>query len=145
MASGITNLGKQRYLEWALGRVAKPASYFLHLITSAGAPTVDTATTAGLTQASNMGTAITVATNATDHDASGKDDGTDYGYVQRKDVAFTASGGDCTGRYVIATNNATWGSITEVYEFWDLGSDKTFSNGQSLTLTNLETQITPPA
>lgn len=140
--AGMTNLGKQRILEWAFGRVAEPTSVYLHLITDATAPAADDADVSTLTQASNMGTAVTINTDNTDFDASSKDDGTDKGYIQIKDAVFTASGGDCTSRYTVMVDNATWGSISELYAYWDHGSNKTISDTQTLTLQNLELDIT---
>lgn len=63
--------------------------------------------------------------------------------VQIKDVSWTASGGSIPSsgsgaRYAVLTDdNATVGN-REVLAYWDLTSDRTVSDGQTLTLQDLE-------
>jgi hypothetical protein len=85
--------------------------------------------------------------DATDFDVITEDDTNDWGRVQVKDLVWTASGGPIPAsgdgaRYAIFTDdNGTIGS-REVYAYWDLTSDRTVSDGQTLTLQDCELRIT---
>ena len=142
--AGLTNFGKQRILEHAFGVDATPlTAMYLPLITNAWTQNPDQNDATGMTQASNHPAAgTTVNFNNTDFDVSGEDDSGDWGRVQIADKGLTASGGTMTGRYVILADNATFGSITEVWAYWDLTQDEAVSDGQTLTLQNLEIRLT---
>ena len=61
---------------------------------------------------------------------------------QVEDVVITASGGDITCTYAVLTDdNVTEGS-REVYAFFDLAGSKTVSNGQTITLQDMQATIT---
>ncbi len=151
MASGITNKGKYKLLDWVFRGTALPTNFYVALITSAVAPTVDTNTFSELTEiaAGNGYTAggISLTKNSTDFDTLTEDDSGDKGLVQIKDLVWTASGGTLPGsgdgaRYAILTDdNATQGSRL-VIAWWDLVSDRSVSTGQTLTLQNCELDLT---
>lgn len=151
MASGWTNKGKAHVLGIPFRNATEKTNYYVALVTSATAPTADTNTLSDLTQiaAGNGYTTggFQLTPNATDFDVLTEDDGADTGYIQIKDVTWTASGGSIPAsgsgaRYaVLIDDNATVGS-REVYAWWDLTSDRSVSDTQTLTLQNLQLTIT---
>lgn len=148
--AGFTNKGKYRLLEWALRGGTIPTTFYVALFTSAAAPTADTNTKSQLTEIANGNGYTTgglaVNNDSTDFDTLTEDDGADRGYIQIKDLVWTASGGSLPAsgsgaRYACLTDdNATQGS-REILFFWDLGADYSVSSGQTLTLQNLEIRI----
>jgi hypothetical protein len=73
-------------------------------------------------------------------------DAGDQALIQIKDLVWTASGGNLPAsgdgaRYAVLTDdNATQGD-RECYFYWDLVSDRTVSDTQTLTLEDCEIQI----
>ena len=151
MASGITNRGKYKLLDWTFRGTALPTNFYVALVTSAATPTVDTNTLSELTEIAtgNGYTAggISLTKNSTDFDTLTEDDASDLGKVQIKDLAWTASGGALPAsgngaRYAVLTDdNATQGSRL-VLAWWDLVSDRSVSSGQPLTLQDCELRLT---
>lgn len=151
MASGVTNKGKYNMLGGYWRGVAEPTNFYIRLITAAVVPTVDTNTASELTQiaAGNGYTAggISLTPGATDFDVFTEDDTNDRALIQVKDMVWTASGGSIPASgdgasYAVATDdNATDGS-REILAFWDLTSARTVSDGQTLTLQDLEIRLT---
>ena len=151
MASGITNRGKFKLLDWSFRGTALPTNYYVALCTSAVSPTVDTNTFSELTEiaAGNGYTAggISLTKNSTDFDVLTEDDSGDKGLIQIKDLVWTASGGTLPtsgngARWAILTDdNATQGSRI-IIAWWDLVSDRSVSVGQPLTLQNCELDLT---
>ena len=151
MASGWTNKGKAHVLGIVFRNVAEKTNYYIALVTSATAPTADTNTLSQLTEIANGNGYTTggyqLTPGSTDFDVLTEDDSGDKGLVQVKDVVWTASGGSIPGsgsgaRYaVLIDDNGTVGS-REVYAWWDLTSDRSVSTGQTLTLQDLELDIT---
>jgi hypothetical protein len=149
--AGWTNKGKAHVLGIVFRNVAEKTNYYVALVTSAAAPGPDTNTLSQLTEiaAGNGYTTggFQLTPGTTDFDSITENDTDDRGEVQIKDVAWTASGGSIPGsgsgaRYAVLTDdNGTVGS-REVYAFWDLTSDRTVSDGQPLTLQNLELRLT---
>ena len=86
---------------------------------------------------------ISLNRDATDFDVLTEDDSGDRGFIQVKNVVWTASGGNLPASgngarwAVLLDDNGTVGS-REVYAYWDLSSDRTVSVGQTLTLIDLE-------
>jgi len=83
---------------------------------------------------------------ATDFDTLTEDDTNDRGLVQVKNVVWTASGGSIPGsgdgaRYAVLTDDNVTVASREVYMYWDLTSDRSVSDGQALTLQDLELRI----
>jgi hypothetical protein len=151
MASGWTNKGKAHVLGIPFRNATEKTNYYVALCTSAGTPTADTNTLGDLTEIA-AGTGYTtggfqLTPNATDFDVLTEDDGADTGFIQIKDVVWTASGGSIPtsgggARWAVLTDdNATVGS-REVYAWFDLSSDRSVSDTQTLTLQNLQLTIT---
>jgi hypothetical protein len=148
--AGWTNKGKMSILDAYFRANGAPTNFYIALVTSAVAPTQDINTLSELTEiaAGNGYTTggFQLTKNATDFDVLNEDDTNDRGDVQIKDVAWTASGGSVPGsgdgaRYAVLTDdNGTIGS-REIYAYWDLTSDRSVSDGQTLTLQNLELRI----
>lgn len=147
---GWTNKGKYRVLEWALRGATRPTNFYVALVTSAAAPDADINTLSQLTEiaAGNGYTSggFELTPNSTDFDTLTEDDGNDRALIQVKDVVWTASSGPIPdsgngARYAVLTDdNGTVGS-REVLAYWDLSSDRTVSDGQTLTLQDLELRI----
>ena len=151
MASGWTNKGKMRTLEAYLRGGTIPTNFYVALVTSAAAPNADTNTLSQLTQIAT-GNGYTdggfqLTPNATDFDVLTEDDTNDRGIIQLKDVAWTASGGPIPAsgggaRYAVLTDdNGTVGS-REILAWFDLTSDRSVSDGQTLTLQDAELRLT---
>lgn len=149
--AGWTNRGKYNVLNMVYRNSAEPTNFYLFLATSAAAPTADTNVKSDLTEVAtgNGYTAggISIARNSTDFDVLTEDDTNDRALIQLKDMVWTASGGNLPGsgsgaRYAILTDdNVTLGS-REVYQFFDLSSDRVVSDTQTLTLQNCEIRLT---
>ena len=151
MASGITNRGKYKLLDWVFRGTALPTNFYVALCTSAATPTAVTNTLSELTEiaAGNGYTAggISLTKNSTDFDTLTEDDSGDLGKVQVKDLTWTASGGSLPAsgngaRWAVLTDdNATQGNRL-VLAWWDLVSDRSVSVGQPLTLQDCELRLT---
>ena len=151
MASGITNRGKYKLLDWVFRASTLPTNFYVALCTSAATPTVDTNTFSELTEiaAGNGYTAggTSLTKNSTDFDVLTEDDTGDLGKIQIKDLTWTASGGSLPGsgngaRWAVLTDdNATQGNRI-VIAWWDLTSDRSVSVGQPLTLQDCELRLT---
>jgi len=151
---GMTNKGKYRLLGWAFRDDTIPTNFYLALVTSASAPGPDTNTLSDLTEIA-AGNGYTtggyqLTPGSTDFDVHTEDDAEDRGLVQVKDVVWTASGGPIPAsgngaRYaVLLDDNATIAN-REVLAYWDLTSDRSVSDGQTLTLQNCEIRLDEPA
>lgn len=143
----VTNRGKYLILSYSFRAATRPTNYYVALVTSAVAPTVDINTLGELTEIA-AGNGYTtggyqLTPGATDFDVLTEDDSGDLAYIQVKDVVWTASSGPIPAsgsgaRYAILTDdNATVGS-RQVLAYWDLSSDRTVSDTQTLTLQNLQ-------
>jgi len=149
--AGFTNRGKYRMLQGWYRAGSVPTTFYMALVTSATAPDVDINTLSQLTEiaAGNGYTSggIAVARNSTDFDVLTEDDTNDRALVQIKDLVWTASGGSLPGsgsgaRHAVLTDdNGTVGS-RDVMQFFSLGSDRTISDTQTLTLQNCEIRLT---
>lgn len=147
--AGWTNKGKYRVLELVRGG-SLPTNFYVALYTSAAAPTADTDTNSDLTAiaAGNGYSAggFSLTPNSTDFDTLTEDDVNDRALLQVKDVTWTASSGPIPAsgndaRYAgLTDDNATVGS-REIWFYWDLGADYGVSDGQDLTLVDLEVRI----
>ncbi len=150
----ITNRGKYLIMGYAFRGATRPTNFYVALVTSATAPTVDTNTLSELTEiaAGNGYTAggYALTPGATDFDSLVENDTNDRSELQIKDVVWTASGGNLPAsgngaRYgVLLTDEATVGN-RQVVAYWDLVSDRVVSTGQPLTLQNLELRLQPAA
>jgi hypothetical protein len=149
--AGITNRGKFNFLGWIFRGVSLPTNFYVALVTSATAPGADINTLGELTEiaAGNDYTTggIQLTKNSTDFDVLTEDDTNDLALVQIKDLVWEANGGNIPAsgdgaRYAVLTDdNGTIGS-REIYAYWDLTSDRTVSDGQTLTLQDCEMDLT---
>ena len=147
--AGITNAGKDYILEVTFRGVTRETNYFLALVTSATAPTYATATLADLTEiADTQGYTeggYSLTPNDTDFDVCEVAD-TDDVKLQIKDVVWTASGGTLPAsgdgaRYAVLLDDHATPASRVVYAYWDLVSDRSVSDGQTLTLQDVELRI----
>ncbi len=148
--AGWTNKGKMRVLQWAFQGLSYPANFYVALCTSATAPTQDTNTLADLTQiATGNGYAdggVSVARDGTDFPDLAEDDTGDKGTLKLKDIVFTATGGPLPAsgngaRYAVLLGPNVTPSAREVLVYWDLMSDRSVSQDQTLTLQDCEIDI----
>lgn len=148
--AGWTNKGKWRVLGWAFRGDTSPTNLYVALVTSATAPGPDINTLGELTQIatgngySDGGYQLTP--NSTDFDVHTEDDTNDRGLIQIKDIVWTASGGNIPAsgsgaRYAVLTDDNVTVASREVLAYWDLESDRTVSDGQTLTLQDCELRI----
>lgn len=152
---GWTNRGKKQVLNIFRDQGASlPATMYVALTLNANAPTVNTNTFTELDEiaAGNGYTAggIQVGLNTTDFDTITQDDANTKAFVQMRDLSWTASGGTIPSsgdgaRYCVITDNNATPANREVWFFQTLTSDRTISNGQQLTLEDLEISISEPA
>lgn len=149
--AGVFNRGKYLLLEEFFLTAGAPTNIFAALVTSATAPVVDHNTLSELTEIT-AGWGYTeggysLNRNGTDFDSLVENDTDDRAEVQAKDIVWTASGGPIPlsgdgARYMVFTDdNATVGN-RQLIAWFDLGSDRSVSDGQSLTIQNAEVRLT---
>lgn len=146
MASGWTDKGIKNVFDIAMRGASAPTTFYLALCTSATTPTKTTNTLGDLTEI-NAGTGYTAGGEAVARSAVGFDVLTEADPVilQLANVSFTASGGSLPtsgsgARWAVLTDdNGTVGS-REVYAWFDLASDRSVSDGQSLIIEDAELQ-----
>ena len=143
--AGFTNKGKAKLLRNFFHSESPPTNLYVYLVTSATAPTADLNTLSQLTEITETGKEVSLALNTTDFDTSvgdSEDDSNDKGVMKIKDCSF--AGAVTNARYAVLTDdNGTEGS-REVYCYWDLGSNRSVSSGQTLTLADLEINLLEP-
>jgi hypothetical protein len=148
--AGWTNRGKYMTLGWIWRAQTIPTNFYVALWTSATAPTADTNLMSDGTEitAGNGYTTggFSMTPGATDYDVWTEDDTNDRGLVQMKDIVWTASGGNIPSagggaRYAVHTDDDVTIANREIYHYFDLTSDRTVSDGQTLTLQNCEIRI----
>lgn len=148
--AGWTNKGKYKALDQLFRKANIPTNLYVALVTSAVAPGADLNTLGELTQiATGNGYSdggYQLAMNATDFDLLSEDDANDRALIRLKDIAWIAAGGSIPAsgsgaRYAILTDdNVTIGS-REVIAYWDLESNRTVSDGQTLALQDCELRL----
>lgn len=153
MVSGVYNEGARTILGIAFQADAVAGTNFkLYLFNNGGTDAVTNKdhnnhtdlTGAGAAEASGGGYGeLTVNRDATDFDVNTFDDTGNWGNVQLKNFAWTASGSSITGIYygVLTDANATEGSRLLIC-FWDLSGPHTIPDGSTITLVDLEIRIT---
>jgi hypothetical protein len=147
MGSGITNKGLASILKSAFQNqtTTPPTAYYLALVTSTAAPTVDTNTWSDLSAneiaAGNGYTANgqSFTANTTDFATLTEDDTNDLGSITLKDVTWAASGGTIPSsgsgaRYLVLMDNNGTPASRIVLAWWDLGVDRSASSGTNLTV-----------
>lgn len=147
----VTNKGKFRIFDWVFrsASITPPTNFYIALVTSAVAPTVDTNSLSALTEIA-AGDGYTaggyqLTKNSTDFDSNVEDDSGDKADIQIKDVVWTATGGSIPisgngARYAVLTNDGTLAN-REVLAYWDLTADRSVSVGQTLTLQDLQIRL----
>ena len=140
-------------LDWVFHAQAMPTNLYVALVTSAVAPTVDINTLGQLTEiAVGNGYATggyQLTPGATDFDVMTEDDTGDKALVQLKDLAWTASGGPIPdsgdgARYAILTDDNGTIANRQVIAAWDLVTDRSCTDGYSITLEDCELQAVEP-
>ena len=146
MANGITTKGMTRMLEatfrklWAGG--STPADYYLALCTDANTPDEDTNTLSDLTEVT-AANGYTSGGEAISDDATGFDyllenDTDNKGQIQIKDITWTATGGTIPDiRWAVLLDDNATPANREVIAWWDLTSNRTILENDSLTLQDL--------
>ena len=151
MAVGWTNRGKYKVLDWVFRNATEVTNFYVALVTSATAPTCDTNLMSDLTEiaAGNGYTSggYQLTPNSTDFDVINEDDTNDLAKIQIKDVVWTASGGSIPdsgngARYAVLTDDNATVANRIIIAYWDLTSDRSVSDGQSLTLQDCELRLT---
>ena len=133
------------------GAAISGSGFAVFLATSAVTPTQDSNVKTDVTEIATgdgySAGGINVARDSTDFDVLTEDDTNDWALVQIKDLVWTASGGPIPAsgngaRWALLTDrNATVGSRL-IIAYFDLVSDRTVSDGQSITLQNIEWRLT---
>ena len=149
--AGFTNRGKYLLLEELFRNPTEVTNFYVILFTSATAPTADSNTVADHTQIAT-GNGYTdggysLTRNSTDFDVLTEDDTADVGFIQIKDVVWTATTGSLPSagggaRYAALTTDEATVSTRQIICWWDLVSDRSVSVGQTLTLQNCELRLT---
>lgn len=148
--AGWTNKGKYSILGFAFVGGTVPTNYYMGLATSAAAPDADTDTWTEMTQITTGNGYTTggysLTPGGTDFDVHTEDDGNDRGFVQIKDIVWTASGGPIPlsgdgARYAVLMDDNATEANREVYGYFDLTSDRSVSDGQTLTLQDCELRL----
>jgi len=150
MASGVTNRGCYTILGEDFRRTTLPTNLYVALCTDAVTPAVDTNTFSELTEigAGNGYTAggYSITPGDTDWDTQTEDDANDWAFVQLKDIVWTASGGPIPdsgdgARWAVLTDDNATPADRIIIAWWDLESARSVSDGQALTLQNLEVRL----
>jgi len=133
------------------GAAISGSGFAVFLATSAVSPTQDSNVKTDVTEIATgdgySAGGINVNRDSTDFDVLTEDDTNDWALVQIKDIVWTASGGPIPAsgngaRWALLTDrNATVGSRL-IIAYFDLVSDRTVSDGQSITLQNIECRLT---
>ena len=148
--AGWTNRGKFSVLDSYYRAATLPTNFYIALLTSATAPGPDINTLGELTQvATGNGYAdggYSLTPGGTDFDSLVEDDGTDQAKLQVKDVIWTAAAGPIPAsgdgaRYAVITDDNATTTARLILGYWDLTSDRSVSDGQTLTLQDLELQL----
>lgn len=140
--AGWTNKGKYQAL---LSLLSDVENFRVALVTAATAPGPDTNTLSDLTEIPSGngytagGRAITYSGG--DFGTVTEDDTNDRGSVTIDDVTWTATGGSLPAsgdgaRYAVLTD-----ASGNVFAYFDLTSDRTLANGESLTLSGAELRL----
>jgi hypothetical protein len=147
---GFTNRGKYNMLVQRFRGVPLPTNFNLALVTSAVAPTADINTFGQLTEIADGNGYVAggelLNRNTTDFDVATEDDTNDRALVQLRDVVWTAATGNLPSsgagaRWAVLTDaNATLAN-REVEQYFDLLSDRTISDTQTLTLQDCEIRL----
>lgn len=143
----FTNRGAKLLFDTYFRAASAPSTLYLALCTNSTPPTVDSKTMADVSQIatgngySDGGQAV--ARNTTDFDSLVEDDTDNQAELQLKDFSWTAAGGSIPAsgsgaRWAVLTTDEATVANRQIIAYWDLGSDRSVSITQTLTLPNLE-------
>ena len=149
MASGTTDRGKKLLLDYAFEASTVPTTYYLALCTSSTTPTKATNVFTDVDEISTGngyttgGASLTAATDFTVTEV----DGTVGAKVVIANVTFSASGGNLPSsgdgaRWAVLLDGSSGGS--NVLAYFDLVSDRTVSDTQTLTIQAAEIDANEP-
>lgn len=146
---GMTNRGKYAMLGtyYRGDATQEPTGFRARLVTNAAVPGPDTNLASELTEinAGNgyVANGISLGRNSTDFDIFIEDDVNDRGYVQIRDLVWTAGGGPIpssgTGAYYLSIEDDE--VSPQVVNYFDLSGPVSVSDGQSLTIQNAEIRL----
>ncbi len=148
--AGWTNKGKAAILGWSFRDVAREANLYVALLSSGSGLSADTNLFSELTEI-EAGNGYTtggyqLTPGTTDFDTLTENDADNKGQVKIKDVSWTASegsipdSGDGALYAVLTDDNLTVGN-RYVYAYWSLSEARSLTDGQILTLEDLELSI----
>lgn len=147
MASLVTNRGGYLMLGNRYRAVSPPTNFYVALATNDTPPAVDANTIGDCSQiATGNGYSaggVSLTPGATDFDTYTEDDANDRALVRIKDITFTASGGNLPAsgsgaRWALLTDDNATVNSRQVDAAFDLSSDRTVSDGQDLTIQDME-------
>ncbi len=133
---------------------AEPTNFYIALCTNATPPTRTINTLGELTQIATGNGYVTggyqLARNSTDFDTHTEDDTNHRSIVMIKNVVWTASGGPIPSsgsgaRWAVLTDDNATVDSRQVLAYWDLGGDKSVTDGNPLTLADLTLRDTASA
>jgi hypothetical protein len=146
--AGWTNRGKKELLR-RFFQNDLPTNVYIALVTSAAAPGPDTNVFSELTEIA-AGNGYTtggyqMSLNATDFPTATEDDALDLAKVIAKIVSWLATGGPIPSsgdgaRYAVMLDDNATVANREVWQYWDLSSNRSVLAGITLELKDLETQ-----
>ena len=136
-------------LGWAYRAQSTEAACYCALLNNTTTPDADDDSMTDVTEvtAGNGYTSggVSLTPGATDFDTWTEVDASDWAIVQLKDVVWTASGGQLpngdTAYWAVLTDDNATVADREIYHYWSLGSGRTVSDGQTLTLQDCEIRI----
>ena len=147
--AGVTNRGKKVILNayFTADATDEPTGFKMALVLASDPPVVDDNVLTDVTEIATGngyaagGTAI--ARTSGGFDVITEDDAADRAFIQAADVVYTASGGPIPAsglgaRYAILLDDE---ATPNMIAFFDLSSDRTISNGQTLTLQDCEIRL----
>lgn len=150
--AGWTNRFKYVLLGHYFKNVAIPGGAFaVFLALAADPPTVDDNLKTDVSEiATGTGYSeggLNVNQDGTDWDVHTEVDASDWALIQIKDLVWTATGGSIPNsgngaRYACLTDRHATPASRELLAFWDLTSDRSITDTQTLTLQNCEVRIT---
>ncbi len=149
--AGFTNKGKANILAAVFRGATIPTNFYVALMKADDVPDADTNVFSDLTEiaAGNGYTTggFQLTPNDTDFDTLTENDADNYGAVEIKNVAWTATGGPIPSagdgaRYAILTDDNGVVANREVWDWWDLATDQSVIEDDILLLEDLELRIT---
>lgn len=149
--AGISNRGKYLILGSAFQATASPSGFYVALCTSASVPGASKNVITELAEiASGNGYTTggaSVTRSSAGFDTLTEDDSASNAYARIIDVVWTATGGNLPSsgngaRYAVLLDANVTASLRQVIAWFDLSSDRTVSDTQTLTLQDMELRLT---